>query len=139
MNTIKITAAQLDDILDAHALFLASNSHEGECANLAGVNLAGMNLAGVNLTQACLACADLTGTNLAGATLEQANLMGANMVGTNLAGACLYDANLTAATLDGANFMGADIRYVKCHRTVISATTQGFQYEGKNRDAIRIF
>ncbi len=72
-----ITQADLDQILQAHALWLESGGKEGQQANLSGANLDLANLSG-----AWLFLADLSG-----AALREANLSGAELYGTNLSGA----------------------------------------------------
>jgi hypothetical protein len=82
-----ITQADLDQILQAHALWLRSIYKEGQQANLSGANLA----------DADLSKAWLEGANLSGADLFDADLSRADLSWTNLSGAVLADANLSGA------------------------------------------
>lgn len=104
----------INQIIEQHALWLATNEKEGSCADLTRADLTGANLGCANLTRADLTRAYLTrayleGANLACANLTDANLTGANLAGANLAGANLAGANLAGAYLTGANLTGADL------------------------------
>ncbi len=69
-----ITQADLDRIIQAHDLWLASGPKRGERADLSRGHLFGANLSGAMLIGANLSGADLTGANLSGAGLSHANL-----------------------------------------------------------------
>ena len=72
----------INQIIEQHALWLATGGKEGSRANLTHANLACVNLEGVNLTRA-----NLYGANLTRANLTRVNLNGANLEGVNLEGA----------------------------------------------------
>jgi len=92
----------INQIIEQHALWIATDGEGGSRDNLARDNLARANLARANL-----AYANLEGANLVYANLEGANLEGANLASANLAYANLVRANLEGANLEGANLEGA--------------------------------
>jgi uncharacterized protein YjbI with pentapeptide repeats len=104
-----ITQADLDRILQAHALWLKSEGKEGQQADLNKAFLIGANLGGVFLDEANLSGANLLGADLSGVVLPGANLSGATLAGANLSGAILRDANLSEAMLAKANLSRAQL------------------------------
>jgi uncharacterized protein YjbI with pentapeptide repeats len=119
-----ITQADLDRILQAHALYLKSEGKEGQWADLryanlsgaqmGGANLRGAYLLGANLSGALLAWANLTGADLREATLSRtklgyANLSRASLIVANLSEADLWEANLSGAFLDKADLRKAGL------------------------------
>jgi uncharacterized protein YjbI with pentapeptide repeats len=87
---------QVEKILEAHRLWLASHETQGERADLSGANLQGW---------------DLSGRHLGGARLNGANLQGARLYGTDFRDADLQDADLSGATgLLTEQLAGANLR-----------------------------
>jgi len=111
-----ITATELMDILDQHALWIRTVSAEGTRANLEGVDLKDAYLEGANLYRANLRYANLGGANLEGAFLYLANLEGANLEGAYLSGA-----NLERANLEGANLEGTILEKKEAKQTFVSS------------------
>ena len=107
----------INQIIEQHALWLATDGEEGSRANLNGVNLNGVNLNGVNLT-----CANLYGVNLTHANLTCANLNGANLTRVNL-----YSANLDCVNLDGASGNLNNIKSVFCETYPVTYTAEVMQ------------
>ena len=117
----------ISQIIEQHALWLATDGKEGSRANLTRANLYGVSLTHANLTHANLFGANLSrvnldGVNLYGANLNGANLEGANLFSTNLDwanlnGANLTHANLTRANLTHANLTHANLNYAKLEGT----------------------
>ncbi len=106
----EITQADLDRILQAHALWIESKGKEGQRANLSEAILSYANLSGArrNLSGGRFFVPEV---NLSGADLLGANLTGAMLLKTNLSGALLFDANLSEAILSYANLSGADLSH----------------------------
>ena len=129
---------KLQQIIDAHELWLSSGGNRGQYADLQGadlkragvqnVNLQSANLIGAdlqiaelwasnlqiaNLQRSNLKEANLELVNLQGANLQRANLQRANLAGANLREADLLGANLAGANLREANLRGANLRGVK--------------------------
>jgi len=109
-----ITQADLDKILQAHALWLQSHGKEGKKAelfksDLSGANLKEVNLVYANLQSAKLSSADLTGADLHEAILDYADLSEAGLGGVNLNNASLQGANLSGATLRNADMINANL------------------------------
>jgi len=145
-------ASGLQEALDDHARWVASEGREGRRADLTNADLSGASLARFNLSRAFLTGADLSGADLSEAILDGArmvrtrlvgtDLLGASLVETNLTwanlknarlaaavltGACLADADLTGARLRGADFTnadleGADLRGAELTGTVMNGT-----------------
>ena len=97
-----MTNDQIQEILKAHTMWLASAGETGERADLRGANLCRADLRGANLCRADLGVADLQGVSLYGANLREACLRGANLSNADLRGADLRGANLCGADLCGA-------------------------------------
>jgi uncharacterized protein YjbI with pentapeptide repeats len=99
----------LEKILAAHALWLAtrdlaSEERQGERADLTEANLQGADLSKANLRDA-----NLQGSNLSEADLRDIDLSGADLWAVNFIEADLSGANLRKAMLHGAIFWGANI------------------------------
>jgi uncharacterized protein YjbI with pentapeptide repeats len=110
----EITQADLNQILQVHALCGKSKGKEGQQANLDGADFSGANLFQANLSGASLQGADLTKAklnvaNLSEAFLYMANLSHANLDGANLRGADLFKANLSGASLQEADLTKAKL------------------------------
>lgn len=115
----EITQADLDRILQAHALWRQSYGKEGKQADLREANLSEANLSGANLYMANLSLARLNKANLSRARLDlaslsraylhEASLSGAKLRNADLRGAILTKANLSQANLDGAKLNGASL------------------------------
>jgi uncharacterized protein YjbI with pentapeptide repeats len=110
----EITQDDLDQILQAHDLWLNSKGKEGQRADLEAANLIAAYLIGANLSGAWLFGANLSGAELQLADLRRAELSGANLRGaglneTNLSGAKLGSADLSGAEFSGANLSGAQL------------------------------
>jgi hypothetical protein len=104
-----ITQADLNRILQAHALWLESKGREGQQANLSKADLSWAHLYKAHLYKANLSEAQLHDANLSGTVLEWANLSGAYLYHANLSGAILIFANLSGAYLSGANLAYANL------------------------------
>ena len=105
-----MTNDQIQEILKAHTMWLASAGETGERADLRGANLCRADLRGANLCRADLGVADLQGVSLYGANLREACLRGANLSNADLRGADLGVADLRGANLCGADLGLADLR-----------------------------
>lgn len=84
----------IKQIIEEHALWLATNGKEGSYADFTGASLIGVDFTDANLTNA-----RFTGANLAGANFTDANLTGADFAGANLIWAILEGANLKDANM----------------------------------------
>ena len=126
----------ISQIIEQHALWLATDGKEGSRANLTRANLYGVSLTHANLTRANLYGANLTRANLFGANLTHANLDGVNLYGVslthaNLEGANLFSANLTRANLFGANLEGANLTHANLtHANLTHANLTRANLEG---------
>lgn len=87
-----ITKADLDQILQAHSLWLKSEGKEGQRADLSGARLEK-----AELSRASFYKANLPRANLSGAKLLVAWMKGAYLYDTNLSGAELFVATLSGA------------------------------------------
>jgi len=116
----RLTAKDLEDVLEKHAIWLDSAGETGARADFSRRNLACADMVDVRLQDALLnktilKGADLTLADLRGADLLQANLSEANLLGTQFQQANLQAADLRGATgllsrqLAGANLFGASI------------------------------
>ena len=110
----KMTQAELDQVLQQHALWLQSNGDQGAQADLSHADLFHTSLSYANLTGASLSRADLSGVDLTGANLSRADLSGAG----------LYHANLTGAQLAGVSLSGVSLSHANLTGTQISADTR---------------
>jgi uncharacterized protein YjbI with pentapeptide repeats len=105
-----ITRADLDRILQAHALSLRSKGKEGKTADLSGAGLEKADLSGAWLNGANLSRAELEQADLHGAFLTEANLSRAGLEKADLSGAWLNWANLSRAKLLGSDLSGTFLR-----------------------------
>jgi uncharacterized protein YjbI with pentapeptide repeats len=97
---------QLEKILEAHGMWVASRGAQGESADLSGANLQGW---------------DLSGRRLRGARLNGANLQGASLYGTDFRDADLQDADLSGATgLLTEQLAGANLRRARLPKDVLT-------------------
>ena len=125
MATRELSKEQLEQILKAHAEWLATSGEKGARADLCDMDLREANLQRVNLRKAkiqradlCEACfwwadlreAYLREANLWRASLWQADLREADLREANLGRASLWQANLWRSRLGGANLWQADLR-----------------------------
>jgi uncharacterized protein YjbI with pentapeptide repeats len=138
---------KLQEILDAHELWLASDARDGCRADLSGSDLKGINLSGANLRgafmqganldEAILSGAELIHADLRDALLRRANLRGANLLLADFTGADLSGADLSGTTRDDmeelghvrrgprfrdANLKGADMRDSVCYMSDFSGS-----------------
>jgi uncharacterized protein YjbI with pentapeptide repeats len=108
------TQADLDRIIQSHALWIETDQEKGQMATFIGGDLAGVKLSGKNLRSsrysnttavgAQFDGADLTGASLfsvvfSGAAFNRADLKNADVFGSDLSGADLTEADLTNAVL----------------------------------------
>jgi hypothetical protein len=110
---------ELQQIVEAHCLWVESKHSQGKRADLSGMNLQGVDLygamlKGANLSHALLLKADLSDCDLERASLEHTDLTGAslawaNLQYSNLRGACLRGTDLRMADLTGADLTAADL------------------------------
>lgn len=106
----KLAPEKLNNILEAHKLWVASDGNEGVRANLQGLNLCQENLSGANLEQALLGGSDLEATNLYKASLRKSDLSQANFHNADLRDADLTEStNLQVEQLSGANLSNAKL------------------------------
>jgi uncharacterized protein YjbI with pentapeptide repeats len=98
------TSAELESLLAAHALWLASEGEDGCRADFAAACLAGVDLSGRTLRNIGMARADLRHARLNNADLRNVDLTGANLEHTDCSDACLDSATLEGATITGARF-----------------------------------
>ena len=96
-----ITKEELQEILEAHKLWIDSGEQEGCRADLSKVDLSRVDLSWTNLREIDLSGADLSWTDLTGADLTGANLSGAYLQEANLQGAYLSKTDLRVATAKG--------------------------------------
>jgi uncharacterized protein YjbI with pentapeptide repeats len=94
-----ISEADLNNILEDHTKWLASDRKEGTRADLQSTNLYKVKLKGCNLAYANLQEAYLMGTEFDDAIL----------IGTDLEDSWACNASFDRAQLKGANFKGADL------------------------------
>jgi uncharacterized protein YjbI with pentapeptide repeats len=109
----------LGAILEAHRLWVHSQTAEGRRADLSHADLRGADLSQADLRGADCREADLRGLCLERAVLRGADLCGANLRRANLTGADLQEADLTGATLQGADLRRADLRGARLSRCVL--------------------
>lgn len=127
-NGTTITAAELQQRLDNHEEWLASNGTKGQRAEFPGADLSGAELLGANLSgarldnadlsgawlrNAILISADLSNADLSGAGLNHANMTEAFLHNAKMAKANLKNADLSEAWLDEAILRGADLQEAK--------------------------
>ncbi|PKK83255.1 MAG: hypothetical protein CVT49_09630 [candidate division Zixibacteria bacterium HGW-Zixibacteria-1] len=105
----EISDEELNQVLEAHKLWLLPGDKEGVRADLSYVNLAQRDLNGINLTDAILQGCQLEGAKLAGANLTKALCAGANFGGALMHLAFLANASLLASDLRGAHLFRADL------------------------------
>lgn len=128
----KISAEQIQQILQEHQKWLNTDGRMGKKAVLIGADLSGAYLYGANLVkadlkQATLSGANLTGANLAeadfsvadlsGAILYQASLVKTQFKGANLQRAALFGANCQEADFEAADLQGANLSTANLPRT----------------------
>jgi uncharacterized protein YjbI with pentapeptide repeats len=109
-----ITESELQDVLEAHELWVRSGGKRGERADLSGVDLEGADLSDAQLSQADLFEARLDEAQMQGADLRRANLQesrlrGVDLHGANLEGARMYGADLTKARMRNVQLREADL------------------------------
>jgi uncharacterized protein YjbI with pentapeptide repeats len=104
----RMTRAQLDPLLEAHARYRAGRS-DGRRAVLLRCDLSGLNLQGIDLSGADLVDCDFEGSNLTGARFEGATLMGCRFADSLLNAARFTGANLSRADFQMADLRGADL------------------------------
>lgn len=104
----RLSRAQLDPLLEAHARFRAGRI-DGRRAVLLRCDLSGLNLQGIDLSGADLIDCDLGGSNLTGARLEGANLTGCRFADSLLNATRFAGANLSRAHFHMADLRGADL------------------------------
>jgi len=138
-----ITMADLDQILQAHALWLQSEGKEGKQANLSEANLKKADLSRANLEKANISHSNLCEANLRGAKLNYADLsrayldravlIEAKLVPTNLSQAYLYLADLSRASLFDANLSRARLINANLSEVnLLGANLSGAQLSGTN-------
>jgi nucleoid DNA-binding protein len=125
---------ELQQIVEAHCLWVDSKHCQGKSADLSGLDLQGVDLygsmlKGANLSRALLLKADLSDCDLEQANLEQANLTGAslawaNLQYSNLKGACLKETDMQMADMTGANLTGADLTGANLRGIVLTGATR---------------
>ncbi|HTE19947.1 MAG TPA: pentapeptide repeat-containing protein [Armatimonadota bacterium] len=101
---------RLQEILEAHELWVVTEGDEGERADLSGACLCGANLARAVLQGAFLTDADLRSADLSGAELQWAHLQGARLRKADLRRAQLSQADLSRADLQQAVMQYADLQ-----------------------------
>lgn len=101
----KLTAEELESILEAHEKWVATDGREGQRADLSETNLEGAELARRNLRKAIFAKAKLVNANLG-----EAILMDADLCSADLRRATLRNAIMNRATLLDAHLQAADLR-----------------------------
>lgn len=133
------TAADLNQLLEQHRLWLVSEGRDGKPANLSNAKLPALKMSGINLAKAILTNADLSGAELlladlreanleaanlsnakiVGAQLQKAKLRGASLMGAEISPSFLDGADLTAAVLVNANLSDSLMKGVNLHRAVL--------------------
>ena len=101
---------RLQEILEAHELWVVTEGDEGERADLSGACLCGANLSRAVLQGAFLTDADLRSADLSGAELQWAHLQGARLRKADLRRAQLSQADLSRADLQQAVMQHADLQ-----------------------------
>ncbi len=107
---------EIEQMLAAHRLYLASEYHKGHRANFASADLSGRDFSGLNLRGIKMDRAVLRGADFTGAQLQRANLIGvisqdARLDRADLSGARLSGANLVSASLENACLANADMEF----------------------------
>ena len=108
----RISRAQLEPVLDAHARFLAGRV-DGRRAVLLRCDLSGLDLQGVDLSGADLVDCDFEGSNLTGAHFEGATLTGCRFADSLLNATRFAGADLSRADFHMADLRGADLSEAK--------------------------
>lgn len=116
--------ADLDRVIVAHAVWLATRGRQGRQADLTGRDLSGRVIPHADWRGAVL-----TGANLSGATIQDADFRPAAFGPDREYPTDLTLANLTAAVLDGADFRGADLTQADFARAQLTnARFQGVNF-----------
>jgi len=102
---------ELNNIIENHEKWLATNGREGRMANLSNYTLKNCNLSGRNLSESNLRCVDLRDANLSRTILNKADITNAD-----LSGAILRYANLNGATINNADLSNADLYMAKLRK-----------------------
>ncbi|SMF25010.1 pentapeptide repeat-containing protein [Pseudobacteriovorax antillogorgiicola] len=115
--------ADLDQLAEAHQLWMDSVLHptkpnQGGRANLRGCDLRGLSLEGLDLRGANLQGANLSGCAARGVILTTADLRDADLSGAQLISAKLRRCKLDRANFSDANLEGADLRRVQVDKTI---------------------
>jgi uncharacterized protein YjbI with pentapeptide repeats len=108
----RISRAQLEPVLDAHARFRAGRV-DGRRAVLLRCDLSGLDLQGVDLSGADLVDCDFEGSNLTGAHFEGATLTGCRFADSLLNATRFAGADLSRADFHMADLRGADLSEAK--------------------------
>src|SRR5438874_5170782 len=108
-----LSAAEIEEMLEEHRLYLETEYHEGHRANFASADLSGQDFSGLNLRGIKMDRAVLRGADFTGAHLQRANLIGtiseaARFNRADLTGARLSGANLVSASLENACLANSD-------------------------------
>jgi uncharacterized protein YjbI with pentapeptide repeats len=122
---------ELSEVLEAHALWLASGEEGGQRADLSGRDLRGVDLSRANLRGAFLHGAQLDGASLRGVELVHTDLRDAH-----LRGADLEEANLLLADFSGADLAEARLGRSSCGEEDLGHVRRGPRFSDANlRDA----
>jgi uncharacterized protein YjbI with pentapeptide repeats len=108
----RISRAQFEPVLDAHARFRAGRV-DGRRAVLLRCDLSGLDLQGVDLSGADLVDCDFEGSNLTGAHFEGATLTGCRFADSLLNATRFAGADLSRADFHMADLRGADLSEAK--------------------------
>ena len=108
----KLTRAQLDPLLEAHARYQAGRI-DGRRAVLLRCDLSGLDLRGVDLSGADLVDCDFEGANLTGARFEGATLTGSRFADSLLNATRFGGADLSRTDFHMADLRGADLSEAK--------------------------
>ena len=103
-------AYQIEEILEEHRVWLATDGKNGARANFEKASLEPIKLAKADLRMANFRGANLVNTDLREANLQEADLIAADLSNANLKGAGLQKAELNSARLCKTNLEGADLR-----------------------------
>lgn len=120
----RLTRAQLEPLLEAHARYQAGRS-DGRRAVLLRCNLSGLDLRGVDLSGADLVDCDFEGSNLTGAQFEGATLTGCRFADSLLNAARFRGADLSRTDFHMADLRGADLSEAKLIESRLETALMG--------------
>lgn len=107
----------LEDVIEAHKLWLADVLHPSRGVTSARANLTGCKLSGLDLSEADLRGAKLSQADLSHCQLSGAQLSTCDLSDANFTGASMEAVKLKRCKLNGTNFTDANLRRADLRRS----------------------